>query len=116
MSDDCLFCGSTLGEETKDQHIIPKGVGGSLRTDQVTCSACNETFGDTIDLDFAQKYQWLLVHLPPELVQGYSPPKLLATNEKGEQISILPGYRPEDRHFAIKFAKPKHYLIISLVF
>jgi hypothetical protein len=101
----CLFCGGALDEKTKAQHIIPEGVGGTLSTKGVTCTTCNETFGNGIDQVFAQKYQWLLVHLPPELVQGYTPPKLPAVTADGSQVWVLPGHRPEDRRFDVKFDK-----------
>jgi hypothetical protein len=108
----CLFCGGALDGTTKTQHIIPEGVGGTLRTKEVTCTTCNETFGNGIDKIFAQKYQWLLVHLPPELVQGYTPPKLAAETADGNPVWVLPGYRPEDRHFEVKYEKDSRTLHI----
>jgi len=96
MPNRCVFCSSELTEATKEQHIIPASVGGTLRTKSVTCSQCNEAFGNTIDPMFAASYQKLLVHLPDELLQGYSSPTLILQNATGERLKILPGGRGED--------------------
>ena len=45
----CLFCPTGLDETTKPEHILLNALGGRKTTRNAICSACNNTFGGSID-------------------------------------------------------------------
>jgi hypothetical protein len=45
----CLFCPAELDGPTKPEHILLNALGGRKTTKKTICSACNNTFGGTID-------------------------------------------------------------------
>ena len=51
----CIFCENELAEDTKPEHILLNSLGGRKTTTAVDCSACNGTFGSTIDDEVGQQ-------------------------------------------------------------
>jgi HNH endonuclease len=45
----CLFCPTELDAMTKPEHVLLNALGGRKTTRAAICSACNNTFGGSID-------------------------------------------------------------------
>ncbi len=69
MTKNCLFhtvsggCASTF----KPEHIIQKGLGGSLKSSELICSTCNKSFGDNLDHVLTKFFRDILGVLSPLL-------------------------------------------------
>lgn len=50
----CPYC----GEETEgsDEHIIPRSLGGALRSFRVCCQRCNNQLGEQVDGPFVKMF------------------------------------------------------------
>ena len=69
MTKNCLFhrvsggCASTF----KPEHIVQKGLGGSLKSSDLICSTCNKYFGDNLDHVLTKFFGDILLVLSPLL-------------------------------------------------
>lgn len=92
----CLYCGAALDTSTNQEHIIPKGLGGSLATTKTVCSGCNEGLGKDVDELFVKRYHLLLNCLQPALWGSIKAPEV--TGEiLGERRTFEAGFRPRER-------------------
>ncbi|MBO4707107.1 MAG: hypothetical protein J5594_00920 [Elusimicrobiaceae bacterium] len=41
LNNKCLFCGKTLTDNEKPEHILPNSIGGKLKCKNIICSDCN---------------------------------------------------------------------------
>ena len=53
----CIFCDNELTASTKPEHILLDALGGRKTTKRVDCSACNSSFGETIDKHLANQIE-----------------------------------------------------------
>lgn len=57
----CLFCKEKLdGTKKSSEHIIPKCMGGKLRSDSIVCRKCNNKFGTEFDEALIKRYGIIL--------------------------------------------------------
>jgi hypothetical protein len=69
----CLFTGEELDEATKSEHVIPKSLGGRIRSKKVTSSDFNNNAGNTVDAVLAERFFPFLSLLSPALPQAARP-------------------------------------------
>mgnify|MGYP005788945529 CR=1 FL=1 len=60
---ECIFCGKKLTQENQSmEHIIPNVFGGRLKSKEIFCKSCNNTMGNSIDVDLVKNFElftWL---------------------------------------------------------
>ncbi len=94
MTRNCLFhtvsggCASTF----KPEHIVQKGLGGSLKSSDLICSTCNKYFGDNLDHVLTDFFREVLGVLSP-LLPGDLKDKKLYTKSLNDStpLTIEPG-------------------------
>lgn len=63
MGKRCLFCDELLNDKNCSvEHIIPNVFGGRLKSKEIFCKSCNNTMGNSIDVDLAKNFElftWL---------------------------------------------------------
>ncbi len=53
----CILCDTPLaGQNRQREHAIPRGIGGRIVSDAITCSSCNNKAGSTSDRDLCECY------------------------------------------------------------
>jgi hypothetical protein len=91
----CIFCDNDLTEDTKPEHILLNALGGRKTTTRVDCSACNGTFGSTIDAEVAAQVAVLRNMLQLDSGSGRAPPMLRNLESGNEIITITNDGTPE---------------------
>jgi len=89
----CLYCGATLDDKTKYEHIIPSALGGSLKTKKVLYSACNEKLGKVVDDALGARFRPILNYLGPGLRPTIKAPEIRARAD-GKDTPFGPGFVP----------------------
>jgi len=89
----CLYCGAVLDEKTKHEHIIPSGLGGSLKTRKVICSPCNERLGKVIDEPMSLRFRPIMNYLEPALRDSVKAPEMLLESS-GKKTLFTGGFKP----------------------
>jgi len=88
----CIFCPDKF-KTAKDEHIILKSLGGSLKTSKFVCSKCNSQFGNTIDEMLSNKYAFMMNLLGPLLKNGIKSPTI-RLKRNGEITVLTSGAEP----------------------
>jgi hypothetical protein len=91
----CLLCGGGLAERPKPEHILLNALGGKSTTQAVTCTACNETSGASIDAELAHEVEFIrnLLRLPKG--DGRAAPSLEVLDPVFGRVALRPGLQPE---------------------
>jgi hypothetical protein len=84
----CLFCPTELDATTKPEHILLNALGGRKTTTRAICSACNNTFGRTIDDVLTSQVVALRNLLQLESGEGKSAPGLKNIQAGEHKINI----------------------------
>lgn len=69
----CLFTGETLGPDTREEHTIPRGLGGRIRSRVVSSSTFNERSGSYLDETMKSPYAMIFNVLAPLLAAEHQP-------------------------------------------
>lgn len=57
----CIFCNQELDEENRSvEHIIPRCMGGKLRSNLIICKKCNSNFGTEFDEALIERFALIL--------------------------------------------------------
>lgn len=91
----CIFCDNDLTENTKPEHILLNALGGRKTTKRVDCSACNGTFGSTIDNEVGKQVAVLRNMLQLDSGTGGAPPMLRKIQSGGDIINLKNDGTPE---------------------
>ena len=85
----CIFCPSTLNQDTKPEHILHRSLGGRKTTKRVVCSDCNNKFGGGIDKVLVEQFAEIrhLLQLP----SGSGNPPVLKRVKAGNDIIDIAG-------------------------
>ena len=58
----CIFCNQELDSNNKStEHIIPKCMGGKLKSNLIICKRCNNKFGTEFDEALIERFG-LIIH------------------------------------------------------
>lgn len=91
----CIFCENELTPDTKPEHILLNALGGRKTTRRAICSACNNTFGGTIDDALTKQVQVLRNLLQLESGTGRPPPMLKRIQAGSDIINVRADGTPE---------------------
>jgi hypothetical protein len=91
----CIFCENELVEGTKPEHILLNALGGRKTTTSIDCSACNSTFGSTIDDEVGQQVAVLRNMLQLDSGAGRAPPMLRNLRSGADIINLKNDGTPE---------------------
>lgn len=91
----CIFCDNELTEETKPEHILLNALGGRKTAKRVDCSACNGTFGSTIDNEVGKQVAVLRNMLQLDSGTGGQPPMLRKIQSGSDVINLTNDGTPE---------------------
>jgi HNH endonuclease len=91
----CIFCENELTGDTKPEHILLNALGGRKTTKHVDCSACNGTFGSTIDDEVGQQAAVLRNMLQLDSGAGRAPPMLRNVQSGADIINLKNDGTPE---------------------
>lgn len=91
----CIFCPNELTDDTKPEHILLNALGGRKTTKLVDCSACNCTFGSTIDNEVATQVAIIRNMLQLESGTGRAPPMLRNVQSASGTINLKNDGAPE---------------------
>jgi hypothetical protein len=78
----CLFTGEALTPTTKEEHTIPRSLGGRIRSREVTCDDCNNRCGSYLDKT---------LHAPYALILNKLEPLMASEHESGPVPVRVPG-------------------------
>lgn len=57
----CIFCNQELDEKNRSvEHIIPRCMGGQLKSDLIICKRCNNNFGTEFDEALIERFALIL--------------------------------------------------------
>jgi hypothetical protein len=84
----CLFCDSGIDENTKPEHILLNALGGRVTTREAICSACNNTFGGTIDDELTSQVTAIRNLFQLESGTGKPAPALRGVQAGNHKINI----------------------------
>jgi hypothetical protein len=73
---------------TKPEHILLNGLGGRKTTKRVTCTTCNQTFGDTIDKEMVESVEAIRNMLQLPSGSGSPPPPLKRVKSGNDLLNI----------------------------
>jgi hypothetical protein len=91
----CIFCDNELTEDTKPEHILLNALGGRKTTGRVDCSACNGTFGSTIDDEIGKQVAVLRNALQLDSGTGRQPPMVRHVKSGNDIINLANDGTPE---------------------
>jgi len=61
ISQKCIFCKEGLDDKNKSsEHIIPRCMGGKLKSNSIICRKCNSKFGTEFDEALIERYRLIL--------------------------------------------------------
>lgn len=87
---DCIFYPESNGacdDRAKPEHLIQEGLGGSLSSSDLICSACNGFFGERVDPCIVDFYRPIISHLAP-LLPGRAKKKAVSAKSTVESDSL----------------------------
>lgn len=91
-SDTCLFgVESGCCTDDKDEHIVQKGLGGTLKSDKVICGVCNARFSSETDPQIAELFRPILELLSPLMSGGLKTKVLTGISKSGAKYRIGAG-------------------------
>jgi hypothetical protein len=84
----CLFTGEALSAATRQEHVIPRCVGGRIQTNEVSSTDFNQRCGDLVDDRLRETYAFILNRLGPLLPRAHKPGllKVEVKNEPGHLV------------------------------
>lgn len=91
----CIFCDSELTEDTKPEHILLNALGGCKTTSRADCSACNGTFGSTIDDEVGKQVAVLRNALQLNSGNRRAPPMVRHIQSGNDIINLANDGTPE---------------------
>lgn len=93
----CYNCNCEITEENMSaEHILPQGIGGREKSDQLLCRDCNSRFGDSIDAALNKAFEAFVATLAVERQRSKGLPILKnLLGEDGELYNITDGRKPE---------------------
>jgi hypothetical protein len=106
----CLFCTSPLTELTKNEHILQRSIGGSLKSKAIICDKCNGDFSGNIDQILADKYSRVMNALGPALAVD-APNVDVVDRASNKRLRLEPGMIPTLTHAKITVQKSGKKLI-----
>jgi len=87
----CISCNGALDGSL--EHVFPQALGGTKKSRDLYCSACNVRLGAEIDAPFTKDFEFATTALNVKRDRG-APPVLKATTTKGTRIYLGPGGVP----------------------
>jgi len=105
----CLFMGPTCNNIFNEEHIIQKGLGGTLKSADLTCEACNQYFGNEVDPKLIEIYRPIIQIIQPLLSGDLKEKirKVKSLNGKDE-LKIYPGGHVEKNKLEKKYDDKGH--------
>ncbi len=87
----CLFTGVPLVTPS-EEHAIPRGLGGRIRTSTTVSGEFNNAAGALLDEPLVRAYGWIMNALGPLLSGEHEPTKLRVKGaESGRELRLAPG-------------------------
>ncbi|MBP5287043.1 MAG: HNH endonuclease [Elusimicrobiales bacterium] len=69
MGRKCIFCGKNLTQDEKPEHIIPNALGGKLKSKDIICDSCNNSYS-YLDKELAEELSPLTSLIQPKRDNG----------------------------------------------
>jgi len=79
---------------SSDEHIIPNGIGGRLKSKKLLCQTCNSNFGSDCDIELVNQFLFLTSHLQVKKHRGDVSPIKGGKTKDGEVYNIVDGSKP----------------------
>lgn len=80
----CLFCGKCL--DNSSEHILQECLGAKWEAKSILCKSCNKVFGDTIDRDLAEVFNFFCNFLRIRGKRGRIPRLEGLVSQAGEEF------------------------------
>lgn len=96
----CLITGNELGPDTREEHTIPRSLGGRIRSRVVSCNEFNQACGDLFDPNLKGQHQLLLSLLAPALAREHDVGRFVTLGGDGRRyvtengVTQVAGMRP----------------------
>ncbi len=89
----CFICGDPLtAENDSREHVIPRAIGGRLRTRGFICVKCNSVSGETWDAEAAEQLNALSLFFVISR-EGNAPPSQKVKTVSGQELLLRPDGR-----------------------
>lgn len=115
----CTLCRTRLGDTNRtNEHAIPRGIGGRVKSDQVTCSRCNNRTSNGIDKQLTDAYSqvrhFLSDFMPADVPRGGMPGKSIFLLDGKEFKANAGPIRPEPSDMYVVTANDKTKAVIAM--
>ena len=85
----CYVCNIELTEENKtEEHILLNSLGGRLKSTKLICKKCNSTFGNKIDSQLSDQFNFFANLLMIKRDRGNPPPIRLEVKATGDKVTV----------------------------
>lgn len=85
----CIFCREPLQGRESSEHVLLNALGGKVKTRKLSCAACNNQFGGTIDRELAEQFASVRNMFEMISGDGRDAPSLLKVQAGDRKVNLL---------------------------
>ncbi|WP_267524939.1 HNH endonuclease [Campylobacter sp. MG1] len=89
----CVFCDAELNKDNDSlEHIIPNSLGGKLKSKNIMCKSCNNTLGETVDINLYNNFKFIDFMVNP-LKDRNTKSSYIKAKIGDDDIQLYPGFK-----------------------